>query len=47
MKICAFVIGHEESSPGALNRVSGVAESSFKEKLSIDIEKKMSKIMKF
>ncbi len=42
MKLCALVIGHKKSSPGAVNQTSGVTEFSFNEKLAMDIEHKFA-----
>ena len=42
-KLCALVIGHKKSSPGASNNKSGLNEFDFNEKLAILIEKKAQK----
>jgi N-acetylmuramoyl-L-alanine amidase len=39
--ICALVIGHKKTSPGASNSSSGLNEFTFNESLSIDIEKRV------
>ena len=42
-KLCALVIGHKKSSPGASNDKTGLNEFDFNEKLAILIEKKAQK----
>ena len=42
-KLCALVIGHKKSSPGAVNKSSGLTEFDFNEDLAIRIEKKVKK----
>ena len=42
-KLCALVIGHKKSSPGAVNKSSGLTEFDFNEDLAIRIEKKVRK----
>jgi N-acetylmuramoyl-L-alanine amidase len=42
-KLCALVIGHKKSSPGASNDKSGLNEFDFNEELAILIEKKAQK----
>ena len=42
-KLCALVIGHKKSSPGAVNESSGLTEFDFNEDLAIRIEKKVKK----
>lgn len=42
-KLCALVIGHKKSSPGAVNKRSGITEFDFNEDLAIRIEKKVNK----
>ena len=38
MKLCALVIGHKKTSPGAINKQSGVSEFKFNDALAQDIE---------
>ncbi len=38
MKLCALVIGHKKSSPGAMNTTSGVTEFAFNDLLAQEIE---------
>ncbi|MBW2636490.1 MAG: N-acetylmuramoyl-L-alanine amidase, partial [Deltaproteobacteria bacterium] len=40
-KLCALVIGHKKSSPGAVNERAGITEFDFNEDLAIRIEKKI------
>ena len=40
-KLCALVIGHKKSSPGAVNERAGLSEFDFNEDLAIRIEKKI------
>jgi N-acetylmuramoyl-L-alanine amidase len=42
-KLCALVIGHKKSSPGAVNENSGLHEFDFNEDLAFRIEKKTEK----
>ncbi|MEA1900046.1 MAG: N-acetylmuramoyl-L-alanine amidase [Thermodesulfobacteriota bacterium] len=42
-KLCALVIGHKKSSPGAVNESTGLTEFDFNEDLAIRIEKKVKK----
>ena len=42
-KLCALVIGHKKSSPGAVNKRSGITEFDFNEDLAIRIEKNVKK----
>ena len=42
-KLCALVIGHKKSSPGAVNERAGLTEFDFNEELAIRIEKKVKK----
>ncbi|MDL1987180.1 MAG: N-acetylmuramoyl-L-alanine amidase [Deltaproteobacteria bacterium] len=42
-KLCALVIGHKKSSPGAVNERAGLSEFHFNEDLAIRIEKKVQK----
>jgi N-acetylmuramoyl-L-alanine amidase len=42
-KLCALVVGHKKSSPGAVNERSGFTEFDFNEDLAIRIEKKVKK----
>jgi len=42
-KLCALVIGHKKSSPGAVNERAGLSEFDFNEDLAIRIEKKVKK----
>lgn len=42
-KLCALVIGHKKSSPGAVNERAGLAEFDFNEDLAIRIEKNVKK----
>ena len=42
-KLCALVVGHKKSSPGAVNERSGLTEFDFNEDLAIRIEKKVKK----
>ena len=39
-KICALVIGHKNSSPGAVNLETGLTEFDFNEALALRIEGK-------
>lgn len=39
MKLCALVIGHKKSSPGAVNKTSGVTEFIFNDLLAQEIER--------
>lgn len=39
-KLCALVIGHKKSSPGAINETAGLNEFDFNEDLAMRIEKK-------
>lgn len=43
-KLCALVIGHKKSSPGAVNQRTGLTEFEFNEDLAIRIEKKVKKV---
>ena len=40
LKLCALVIGHKKSSPGAVNHRTGLNEFNFNDDLAIMIEKK-------
>ena len=40
-KLCALVIGHKKSFPGAVNERAGITEFDFNENLAIRIEKKV------
>ena len=40
LKLCALVIGHKKSSPGAVNHRTGLNEFDFNDDLAIRIEKK-------
>ncbi len=42
MKKCALVIGHKKSSPGAVNKGSGLTEFAFNEALAFKIESEVS-----
>ena len=42
MKKCALVIGHKKTSPGAVNKASGLTEFTFNERLAFDIESEVS-----
>ncbi len=42
-KLCALVIGHKKSSPGAVNEKTGLTEFDFNEDLAIRIEKAVEK----
>lgn len=42
MKLCALVVGHKESSPGAVNKELGMSEFSFNDKLSLGIQKALT-----
>ena len=42
-KLCALVIGHKKSSPGAVNAKSNVSEFDFNDNLALQIEKKVQK----
>jgi N-acetylmuramoyl-L-alanine amidase len=42
-KLCALVIGHKKSSPGAVNARSNLSEFDFNDNLAIQIEKKVQK----
>ncbi|NIR33488.1 MAG: N-acetylmuramoyl-L-alanine amidase [Desulfuromonadales bacterium] len=43
-KLCALVIGHKKSSPGAENTASGLTEFDFNEKLALLIEEKVEAV---
>ena len=43
-KLCALVIGHKKSSPGAGNKKSKLMEFDFNEALALSIEKKMKNV---
>ena len=43
-KLCALVIGHKKSSPGAVNENAGLTEFDFNDYLAIRIEKKVKKM---
>ncbi len=38
-KLCALVIGHKNTSPGAVNANSGISEFAFNESLALQIER--------
>jgi len=40
-KLCGLVIGHKKSSPGAVNKATGISEFDFNEDLAMRIEKKV------
>jgi N-acetylmuramoyl-L-alanine amidase len=42
-KLCALVIGHQEDSPGAVNKNSNISEFEFNSRLAPLIEKKVKK----
>jgi N-acetylmuramoyl-L-alanine amidase len=42
MKKCALVIGHKKSSPGALNKASGLTEFAFNEALAFEMESEVT-----
>jgi len=42
-RLCALVIGHKKSSPGAINSNSNITEFDFNEDLALRIEKKVEK----
>lgn len=42
MKLCALVVGHKESSPGAVNEVLQMSEFSFNSKLSLGIQEALT-----
>jgi len=42
MKVCALVIGHKKSSPGAVNESSGKSEFEFNDDLAREIEEKVN-----
>jgi N-acetylmuramoyl-L-alanine amidase len=42
-KLCALVIGHKKSSPGAGNKTAGIHEFDFNDDLAIRIENKVKK----
>ncbi len=43
-KLCALVIGHKKSSPGAKNEKKGLTEFEFNERLALRIEKKVKTV---
>ncbi len=43
--VCALVIGHKHSSPGAVNENSGVSEFEFNDALARDIEARQSNVI--
>lgn len=43
-RLCALVIGHKKTSPGAINVKSNLTEFDFNDDLSIHIEKKVKKV---
>ncbi len=43
-KLCALVIGHKKSSPGAVNEKTGLTEFDFNEDLAIRIEEKVRSV---
>ena len=43
-KLCALVIGHKKTSPGAINKKTGITEFEFNDDLIIRIEKKVKNI---
>jgi len=45
MKLCALVIGHKKTSPGASNKQSGVSEFKFNDALAQDIEPEVSGVL--
>lgn len=44
MKLCALVVGHKKSSPGAKNASSGLTEFAFNEKLAMEIEEAITEV---
>ncbi len=44
MKLCALVIGHKKSSPGAMNQSARLTEFDFNEELAFKIEQQISKV---
>lgn len=45
MKLCALVIGHKKTSPGAVNKQSGINEFKFNDALAQDIEREISRVL--
>ncbi|RLI51747.1 MAG: hypothetical protein DRO93_15805, partial [Candidatus Thorarchaeota archaeon] len=43
-KLCALVIGHKKTSPGAINKKTGITEFEFNDDLAIRIEKKVKNV---
>ncbi len=43
-KLCALVIGHKKTSPGAINKKTGITEFEFNDDLAIRIEKKVKDV---
>jgi N-acetylmuramoyl-L-alanine amidase len=43
-KLCALVIGHKKSSPGAVNAASGLTEFDFNEKLALLVEERIEAV---
>lgn len=43
--VCALVVGHKHSSPGAVNEDSGITEFEFNDELARDIEAKQSDVI--
>jgi len=42
MKLCVLIVGHKESSPGAVNEGLGMSEFAFNDKLSVDIQEALT-----
>lgn len=45
MKLCALVIGHKKSSPGAVNKTSGITEFIFNDLLAQEIEREATGVL--
>ncbi len=44
LKLCALVIGHKKTSPGAINKTTGLTEFGFNENLAIRIEQECEQV---
>ena len=44
-ELCALVVGHKKASPGAVNKSSGLTESTFNDHPSLHIEDKVAAVV--
>jgi len=44
-KLCALVIGHKKTSPGAANAAAGISEFEFNDDLAQRIERQVSRLV--